>query len=149
MVSLIQFDFALYFLILPRRGRVQIGNGRNNTVEIYKVNAVVQSIRHHFVKTATLCSGSRTDPFIRIYSNELPILAPLYVVRVIIHLRLVAGLPLLMVCADTGIACHPALFPAVDRSSRILAMSESWKSLPPHSVLTLDLPLHRQHTYFP
>ena len=127
MVSLIQFDFALYFLILPRRGRVQIGNGRNNTVEIYKVNAVVQSIRHHFVKTATLCSGSRTDPFIRIYSNELPILAPLYVVRVIIHLRLVAGLLLLMVCADAGIARNFPLFPAADRSRRISAPCSGYR----------------------
>ena len=86
-----------------------------------EVNAAVQGIRHHFVKTVALCRGSRTDPFVRIYRNELPILAPLYVVCVIIHLRLVAGLLLLMVGADAGIACNLPLIPAVDWSRCISA----------------------------
>ncbi len=86
-----------------------------------EVNAAGEGILHHFVKTTAFRCGSRADPFVRIYRNKLPILAPLYVAGVIIHLRLVAGLLFLMVGADTGIACHPALFPAVYRSSRIFA----------------------------
>ena len=57
--------------------------------------------------------GKVTVPFVRIYGNQLPILAPIYVIRVIIHLRLVAGLLLLMVCADAGIARNLPLIPAV------------------------------------
>lgn len=55
----------------------------------------------------------------RIYRHKLPILTPVYVVRVIIPLRLVTTLLLLMIGRDAGIGRNPTLFVAAYRRRRM------------------------------
>ena len=84
-----------------------------------EVDGAGKRVLHHFVEAVALFRVTAGYAFVRIYRYEFPILAPVDVVRVIVHLRLVAALLLLMVGGDAGISRNPALFVAAYRCSRV------------------------------
>ena len=63
------FKIALHFVFLqfPDSGQAvhRVPCETAHRLRDDEVNAAVQGIRHHFVKTVALCRGSRTDPFVR------------------------------------------------------------------------------------
>ena len=75
-----------------------------------KVYFSVQSILHHAVEAVTVLGVSAGYALIGIYRYKLPIISTLDVVRVIIHLRFIAGELLLAVRRNTGIGGSAALF---------------------------------------
>ena len=81
-----------------------------------KVDFTCQGIRHHTFEAISFFGVGCRDTFVRVYPSKLPVLSAFDIIRVIIYLCSIACDLIFMVSADTGITCHPAFLPAVDRS---------------------------------
>ena len=87
-----------------------------------EVDLARQRILHHAVEAVTLFCVAAGYSFVRIHGNELPIIPALDVGGVVVHLRFIAALLFLVVCADAGVCCDLPFFLAGQRRCRVLAL---------------------------
>ena len=74
-----------------------------------------KGICHHLLEAFTPFGRCCADAFVRIKPHKIPILTAFDVIRIIFHLRLVAGSLILMVGGNAGIASDTAFLGAVNR----------------------------------
>ena len=119
-VFLFKIDLYAFLLQLPHRGQAvhRIPGKSADRLGDDQVYLPGKRIRHHLFKTLPMPCIRCADPFIRIYPGKLPIITPLDVRRIIIHLRRITCDLIFMVGADPRIPGDSPLYRAAGGNSR-------------------------------
>lgn len=86
-----------------------------------EVDFPIHGIPDHALETITVPGVGSRDAFIGVDADELPVIPPLDVIRVIVHLCGIAGNLVIMIRGNLGIASYSPLLPAVNRGRCITA----------------------------
>lgn len=86
-----------------------------------EVDFPIHGIPDHALETIPVPGVGSRDAFIGVDADELPVIPPLDVIRVIVHLCGIAGNLVIMIRGNLGIASYSPLLPAVNRGRCITA----------------------------